>query len=452
VNTYTRLISLATPVTLMGLLDKIANVFAVLFLARLGTQEMAANLLAFYCLITVLTIAVTSLYSVSILTSHAAGNGNDKHIGSIFRHALLVAALVGFPCSFLLWHAGFALKVFHQDPQLIELTVPYFHAVAISLIPTQFSNVIAQFYIGISRPRIALIRTVVATPLLIIFSYVFILGKFNFPQMGLAGIGIAILIVRSFSFLFLLTYLFIDRSINKFQLFDFTQGICLTTCKKIFTLGMPIGLQFGGELAAMTVATFFLGHFGATALAAGQIVSQYVVLVIMVILGISQATSVLISEAYAKKDGALIREYKTASMTLLTYLFIVIIGLFSFAPTLLMQPYININDLHHKELVHLTYVFFVIAGVTMYIDAIRNVLSACLRGLHQSCYPMIVGVICLWGISLPASYIAGYSLGGGAIGLRIAFTFGFLVAVGILWKVFNRRIQLLNQPGSAPLN
>jgi len=58
--------------------------------------------------------------------------------------------------------------------------------------------------------------------------------------------------------------------------------------QKHFSLGFPIGIQFGAELAAMTVATYFMGYFGVIALAASQIVSQYSLIVVMVTLGLSQ--------------------------------------------------------------------------------------------------------------------------------------------------------------------
>ena len=60
---------------------------------------------------------------------------------------------------------------------------------------------------------------------------------------------------------------------------------------------MPIGMQFGGEFVAMTMATYLIGYFGVTALAASQIVSQYTMLVIILIIGLTQALSILVSEA-----------------------------------------------------------------------------------------------------------------------------------------------------------
>ncbi len=79
-----------------------------------------------------------------------------------------------------------------------------------------------------------------------------------------------------------------------------------SVCKKIFLLGYPIGMQFGGELAAMTVATYFMGYFGVTALAASQIVSQYALLIIMITLGLSQALSINIDNACDKPNVIII--------------------------------------------------------------------------------------------------------------------------------------------------
>ncbi len=47
---------------------------------------------------------------------------------------------------------------------------------------------------------------------------------------------------------------------------------------------------------------------------------------------------------------------------------------------------------------------------------------------------MIVGIICLWLISLPACYLAGFNFDGGPVGLRLGFSIGFVLAALILWR------------------
>jgi len=440
---WKKLLRLALPITTTGLLDKIANLIAVIFLAKLGQDSIAANSLAFSTFIAVFTLFITIFYAISILISHAIGEKKAEAVGLIFRSGMLLAISLAIPAAIILWHAGTLLRLFGQDPTLIALTIPYFHAIALAIIPIHLSMVIVQFYLGIKKPKIVLIRSLLCFPLLLLGFYLFINGNLGFPAYGLAGIAITTLLVRCCDLCFLLIFLYYDSSIKHFCLLSTQQIkkiVDFTLCKKLLKIGAPIGVQFGGELSAMAVITYMLGHFGVTALAAGQITSIYTVLIVMVILGVSQATSILISEAYAKKDYPLINAYKQASLRVISYLFAMFMILFCFYSKHLAGLFVDIHLARNQPLLQLTHIFFMIAGILLYIDGVRNILSACLRGLQLSIYPMVIGLLTLWFISLPVAYLAAYPLHGQAIGLRIGFISGFLIAAGVLNKLFKQKL------------
>lgn len=429
-----KIVKFASPISAGALVNMVASFVAMLFVAQLGKFHLAAAALATTTFMTIMTISITIFYAVSILISHCLGQEKSHaEIGNIVKNGFWLAIILFIPNCIVLWNINKVLLLFGQDQQLILLSVPYFHYAALSMLPTLICAVILQFYTGIGKPKFTLIVTLINLPMMILLSYILIFGKFGFPQMGLAGVTCAGLIVQSALTIGLLFYLFLTDSVKHYQLFSGQLLPNMSISKHIFKLGFPIGIQFGGELAALTVSTYMMGLFGVVALAASQIVSQYSLLIIMITLGLSQAVSVLTSNAYGQHDFISIKKYMTAAMIILCILFVIITLLFVSIPTVLIRPYINIFDPSNDALIHLTIIFFIIEAVFLLVDGMRNLFSSVLRGLHDSKTPMHAGIICLWLISLPVSYYVGFHMSDSPIGLRIGFMSGFLIAALYLW-------------------
>lgn len=434
--------SFALPMCANALVNMIASFFAMLMVGHLGKEALAAAALSTTTYISIMTIVGTIFYALSILISHYRGHEKSTiAIGELVRNGFWLALILAIPSHFALWNIDKVLYLFGQDPALVGLTVGYFHIAAFSIIPVLLLIVINQFYAGIGDSRFIMFISFITVPLIILFSYGLILGNLGMPMLGLPGVMGATMIVQTGICLSFFLYLMFSRRMKKYAIFSGKLLPQFDLCKKIFLLGLPIGVQFGGELAAMTIATYFMGYFGVSALAASQIVSQYSMLVVMIILGLSQALSILISEAYATKNHQLIKSYIDSGLIILSFIFIVVILLFGFAPKYLIKPFINHTDPVNSELVFWAIGLFIVAGITLYIDGVRHLFSGALRGLHDSKAPMNIGLFCLWIISLPISYLVGFTFHGGPIGLRIGFMSGFILATGILWRRIQTRLK-----------
>ena len=434
-----KLIRLALPICAMNLLFIIANFVAVLMLAMLGKDYVAASALAFNTFIAMTGSTNTLFYSVGILTSHAKGSEHYLEAGDVFKNALILAVLLGIPFSLLLWYASDILLAFGQNKHLVELTVGYFHYAAIGMIPTLIASSMNQFYLGIGQPRVFLIVNIIKLPVIIFLLYLTVLGHWGQSKMAVAGMTFANSSVQIITCLIMFVYMYYDRSLKQYELFNRQSVASFKVLCKIIRIGLPIGLQFGGELVAIMVATYFMGYLGVDALAASQIVSQYILFGVMVTLGISLALSVLVSEAYAKYDWTLIRAYNTAALRLLFTFFIIVALIFLLFDDWLMIPYVDAKS--HPQLIHLVSIFFKLAAVYLIIDGLRNPLSGALRGLQYSQYPMWVGLLCLWGVSLPLSYLLGLTVWQSPVLLRVGFISGFMLSVVFLWSKFNKILK-----------
>lgn len=435
----------ALPISMGGIINAIAGFVSMMMVAQLGKEQLAAGSLAISTFMTIMLVTATIFHSVGILISHhRSQNKTQAEMGLIVKNSFWLALFLAFPTGLALWYADKLLLFLRQDPQLVALTRGYFHFAAINMFPLLGGAIIAQFYAGIGKPRFTLLISVISLPLTILSAYGFILGHFGLPTLGLSGTTCASLIVQSTMMIVILIIMYLRKNIKSYQLFKKPFLPNWLICKSIFTLGMPIGMQFGGEFIAITIATYLMGYFGATALAASQIVSQYYMLAIILLIGLTQAISIFCSEAYGKGDNNLIKEYLNASIALLIIFCFLVSILFCGFPKKLIQFYVSekITDIH---LEHLAIIFFMISTFLLFVDGLRHLLSGALRGLHDSHGPMRIGIITLWFVSLPVCYLMGFTFQGGPIGLRIGFLSGFIFALLFLFLRIHNKLHLINQ-------
>ncbi len=146
-----KLISFSTPICMIGLLNMFASFIAILFVAKIGKEELAAAALASTSFITITTISATSLYSIGILV--AGANGNKQLINAIVRNGIYSALFLGLISNIMLRYIPIILDLFHQDPKLISLTADYFNFASLSVIPSLLTMVLSQYYIGIGKSK-----------------------------------------------------------------------------------------------------------------------------------------------------------------------------------------------------------------------------------------------------------------------------------------------------------
>ena len=429
-----RLIALTIPLSAGRLLNIISQFIAMMMVAQLGKKELAAGYLAVSGTITVLTLTSTLFYAVGIRVRYAQHQENSALIiGHLVRNGIFMALVLAIPASFAITYLDELLFALGQDPQLIHLTHDYFLYMGLSMFPTLLLMVIGQFYIGIGKSSFTLIIEVISLPLMILASYGMVLGHFGLSQSGLGGVGLAQLLVQSIILIGSCVYMFCSPNTKPYQLFKKIIHPDWITCRSILSLGLPIGIQFGGELTVMAAANCLMGYFGVEALAALQISSQYALIVFMISLGLTQALSLTISEFYgqANTDYKLIKQYTLASFLLLLVYLVPTTLIFCTLSAELAKHYLQVVTLQ-PEFEYLVAAFFALSALFLFVDGIRNLLSAILRGLHDSQTATRINLAALYFVSLPISGLAVFVYKTDPVGLRVGFLSGFVAAVLLL--------------------
>ncbi|MCW8449917.1 MATE family efflux transporter [Legionella quinlivanii] len=432
------------PVSANNLINILGNIIGVILVAQLGIKEIAAVNISTSLYIVLLTITSTCTYATSILTGievAKAESGQDSSHARVFQSSIIAIILFSLPIAVIMWHGSNLLELAGQPGTLTQLTVPYFHFASLAIFAINLGMVNSQFCIGLKKPKISLYFSLLRLLLISILSYGLILGHMGLPKLGIAGIPASAFYAQSIVCLLMYAYFMVSLDFKRLNLFKHFKQLTLSSLIRFYKLGVPIGVQFGGELAAIFVNTMMIGYFGTDALAASQVSIQYGLLLIMIFLGLSQTLSVFTSINYQENQVQTIKKDCLAAVKLHSILFLGLGVLFAIAYRPLISLYFDVNLVENYYLLNLTLIITAIRWFILYFDGLRSLFAGVLRGLGHSAYPMKIGLFCLWFISNLCSYLIGFVLNGGIIGLCIGFSSGFVVASLLLWLRLNSLLK-----------
>ena len=169
------------------------------------------------------------------------------------------------------------MHLMQQPEEVVELAIPYLDLVAFSLIPLIIFQAIKQFSDGMSMTKYPMYATLIANIVNVVLNYVFIFGKFGFPELGIVGAAYGTLVSR----IIMVIYLWLllknkarsKRIISNLKIFT----LDILMIKKIVNLGSLSAMQMFFEVAIFTAAIWLSGLLGKNPQAAESNCLEFIV-------------------------------------------------------------------------------------------------------------------------------------------------------------------------------
>ncbi|MFI6867975.1 MATE family efflux transporter [Nocardia sp. NPDC050406] len=454
-NDYRAIVALAAPIAGLQLAQVALTTVDLAMMGLLGIAAVAAGGLALLLYNQLRTMCVGMVTGVGNMIAAAAGRGEKRtgtdeldedagaEIRGYVRAALAVATVTAMVGAALLVGLGFALAWLGQDPDVLELARPIIWTLAPGLIPMLWLNVLRQFSVGLRRAGSLLRVTLVSIGVNAVLNALFIFGWLGLPKLGLAGIGLSTTLVQLWTFG---TYLWTVRR-------DPVLGPLLSLriwradpeiVKRIVRLGTPISLTYGAEAAITSIATVFMGTFGAVPLAASNIVNNLAYIVYQVNIGLSQGSSILVSrtigQGRADRVGGIARRTVT-----LGFAFMTVIGLlYVLFPDAVLAPFLGASR-DDTEVVAAASVLLWFAIAHQYCKGAQNLCIGLLRGIGNSAAGLSNTLIGYFALGVPAMVLFGYGLGWYGPGVWLGLCLGFGATAALVWRTFLRRLRTLGE-------
>ena len=362
------------------------------------------------------------------------GVGDRAGIGMTLKNSIVLNGIVAMAGLVIMAVIYAFLDRFGQEEQLLPLIRPYYIVVAVSTLFAMGFNTLKQFTDGTCQPIVSMSLLMGGNLLNIAGNWVLIYGKAGFPELGLLGAGISTLASRIIMFSVFLIYIMRSPRFREYASAFRSARISWTNIRRLFNLGFPLALQTGMETSTFTASAIMVGWIGATALAAHQIALTISQICFLLMLGLTSAVSILVSNAYGRNDIAGIRGYAArgylltlgVSVLFCTAIFIFrygIIGLFT--------------DSAEVTAVALSLLFVLFSY--QFGDGLQLCFSNALRGIQDVKPIMLMAFISYYVIAIPASYLLGFKAGLGPVGVWLGFPIGLTIAGIFYWLRFRSR-------------
>ena len=239
-----------------------------------------------------------------------------------------------------------------------------------------------------------------------------IAGFFGFPAMGVQGAAIATIISRSIGAVACIYLLFRGRRNLRLSLHHFKFEA--EKVKQIFKIGIPASLGQSLVAFGFIVMMSFVAHFDTTALATYGIGTRVINMVFIVTGGVTGAAVTMIGQNLGANRIDRAQRILTRAI-MLTILFLVTCSTFFY----IFNEQLFGLFLSDRDVIAEGRMFMLAFGFSIMGFGIYSSIQAAYQASGRTIPSMIMGMIRLWGLRVPLSFLFAFTLGWGLTGLWI---------------------------------
>ncbi|MBL3701996.1 MATE family efflux transporter [Sulfitobacter sp. BDSS02] len=372
--------------------------------------------------------------AVMPMVAAAAARDDEVSVRRTTRMGLWLSlgfALLVMP---IMWKAKTLLGLLGQTPAVAEAGGEYLRIAGFGLIPALLVMVIKSYLAALERTRIVLWITVLAAISNALANYILIFGNLGAPELGLRGAAIASVLTQSISLVAIVFYAI--RALPDHNLFQRLWRPDWEMFGQVFRLGLPIGMTTVCEVSLFAASSVMMGWLGTVTLAAHGIVITVAAAAFMVHLGLSNVATIRAGNAFGRGDrahmarGALVVSLLSLAIACIT------VTAFLVVPEPVISLFIEPDDPARPAILIVGVQLLAIAALFQLVDGAQVIALGLLRGVQDTAVPMMIAILSYWAVGLSVSYLLGFVLGWGGVGVWLGLTAGLASAALLLMLRF----------------
>lgn len=430
--------TLALPVVVSQLGQIVVQLVDNAMVGRLGAVELSGVSLAGTIVFLFFTLAMGLAMGLTPLVGEVFARGNYRLAASYLQNSLFTYVGVGMLITTMLF--AFIPVIHHlgQPQEVVEMAIPYYCYISLSIIPYMLYAVFKQFLEGLGNTKVAMLIVITANCVNILFNWILIYGKWGFPEMGAAGAGCSTLISRILMPLMMIAYFYYKDSFRRYFAFFRRSEFGWTRIKALFKVGLPISGQMLMETSIFAISSIMMGWISTEAIAANQIVTVISNVAFMAIIGVGSAITICVSHAYGRKDFGQIRRYAVTGyricLTWNTFTICMIIGLRHYIPMIFSTD---------QQVIDLASYLLIFVAFFQIPDGMQIISIGVLRGIQDVKIIMYVALVSYFLVGMSCGYLLAFVAGMQSAGLWTGVIIGLAMASTLLFVRYRSQLRRL---------
>ena len=397
------ILGIAVPIALQNLITYMTGMMDTVMLGQLGEVELSGASLAnqFGMIYMVLTFGIAS--GTNVLLSQYWGKGDTKSIRSIlsimYRVTLVLSILFTAVAHFF---PEQILSLFSNDPVVIAAGSRYLALVCFSYTLNGMTNAMLMSLRSVGTVGISVLVYITSFFVNTGLNWVLIFGKLGFPALGMEGAAIATIIARGIELTIATIYLLrFERKIG-YTLRDVVEYD--RSFAKDFAINVtPVMLNELIWSLGNSMVIAIMGRMGRDLVSANAIANITAQFTQVFIIGIANATSVVIGNSIGMGEQERTRSLAKAIMIVAAGFGVVAAALM----LLLRGPVIGLYNIPEATKILTNQIMAVFALTTFFRSMEFVGLIGILRGGGDNRFVLFCDVFFLWAVAIPLGAIAG---------------------------------------------
>ena len=389
------ILRLAAPIMLTNTLQISFSMIDSLWLARVGTTELAAVSLVSPVMMLLISLGIGTSIAGTILVAHAVGSGNGRQEASIAGQTILVVQCFALAIAVVgLAGSEAIVKALGSQPEIVAPATAYLMFM-LAATPLKFGFFIfASLSYGRGDSVTPLKLLLLSVTIHLLLSPFLISGVGLFAPLGIYGAIITNFCSRGAVAVIAFAILF--RGSKGLQVAPVDLKPQPSIIRELLRLGIPSGLEQSTRHLGMIVMMTLVATFGTAAIAAYGLGNQIFHFLVMPSVALGQGLTTMVGQ---RVGAGIVSEARQITFRTIAIIFVV----YSAAGLLLSAaalPFFSLLVVD-REVALQGGGFFRVVGLCLGCAAALTATNGALRGARRTMSAFIVTAVAFWGLQLP---------------------------------------------------